>query len=108
MIGRNDQKQHGGGDTGEHLDVITQRKIAEYQALQPAARRWKQLRQRLVDALEAGAPVEPGPRCLTLEIRVQRALRVAYLIEALRLPEELVAQLRAAAPERSLRYLRVR
>ncbi len=54
---------------------ITQRMLSEYVALGEQVRRHRELRQRLMDLLAAGAGVEPGP--LAADVRTVRSKRLS-------------------------------
>jgi hypothetical protein len=97
----------GGDRDGEFVEipVITQGMIADYLTLEAAHRSFEDLKRRLKQALEAGVAVEPGPCGLELQVREQQALTAAHLIASLGLSDEQVAELKATAPTRQLRYL---
>jgi hypothetical protein len=88
-------------------ETITQAEIEEYLALQRQHLRFRALHRQLKARLEAGAPVEVGHHRLELQVREQRTLTAAHLVAALGLTAAEVAELRATAPKKQLRYLRV-
>jgi hypothetical protein len=88
-------------------ETITQAEIEDYLASQRQHLRFRALHRQLKARLEAGAPVEDGAHHLGLHVRVQQALTATHLIAVLGLSAEEVAELRATAPKKQLRYLRV-
>jgi hypothetical protein len=96
-----------GGPTGLPA-VITQELLDKFVALEAEHRRFSRMKRQLRAAVEAGVPVEPGPHQVELQVREQRSFTVSYVVAALGLSPEQVAELKASAPPRPRRYLRVR
>ncbi len=95
-------------DYSEPLAIISQQLIAEYLGLEEQHHRFERLKEWLKRSLEGGAATEPGRWRLELEVRQQRPLTAAGLIEALGLSDEQVRRLRAAAPTRAVHDLAIR
>jgi hypothetical protein len=88
--------------------LVTQEAINAYLLLEVQHDRFVRLRERLMEGLEAGAPVEPGFWHVELVARERRALTAADLVAALGLSDEEVRRLKAAAPARAVHDLAFR
>jgi hypothetical protein len=99
---------HANTDPQAHqLTEITQTMIEEYRELEPLHKRFEQIKEILKAALGDGVPVQAGAHGVELDIRHQTYLTAAHIISQLGLTDAEVKQLRASAPSRPMRFLRV-
>lgn len=86
---------------------ISQDELERYCELKPLADEFSRLDRRLKDALEHGAPVEPGLLTIELHIRRQRRRLQRFLFRRLKLTRRQVEKLGDEAPLVAYRSLAV-